>query len=203
MQGDVRKRIPGWLVSVILMTVVTGCGGGSHGTTAGRSTSAAAQPGDTQSGSTTAPGGGAGRSRFTADAERICERANREIIASENSNIGASEAVQLREIVKIAPGHAALERRAQAELTKLTPPAPLVSDWRSMLAARSRLAAELDTLIKAAKRKDLRAVEALIPVKKQTHSVLRTLASKNGFKECAEVGRGPATPANVATQSPL
>jgi hypothetical protein len=92
----------------------------------------------------------------------------------------------MREIARIDPHHAVLEQTATSELARLTPPPSLAHDWRLILAYRRRLANELATLARAAARKDATAIQALAASKKQLHLQLRRLATRDGFKECAE-----------------
>lgn len=117
-----------------------------------------------------------------ASADQICKRLNAELEAVKPASTSA------REIVRVVPGRAVSEQKAVSELTKLAPPASLMNDWKLILGYRRTLAAELDTLVEAAKHKDAAKIKALAASKQRVRGSLRTTAKHAGFKACGQVG---------------
>lgn len=174
----------GWIclwLAILGVSLLSGCGAGSS---AGRATSA----------DRSGPSSGLG-ALLIARADAICARLNTEILARENTVPAASEGELLREIERVVPGTAALERKAAADLASLAVPPTLAGTWQRIISYRQMLAAELDALVTAAKHDDTAAIAALKRSKKRAHGLLRQIASQSGFKDCGEVGPSSKPPA--------
>jgi hypothetical protein len=132
---------------------------------------------------TTAPrsSSASGAARLIAKADAICRQVNHELAAGPQRLEGPQIAVT-------ALHNAALERRAVAELSRLTPPGALARDWRQIIAYRQSLAEALAKLGHYAKANDVQRMLALSTSKKQAHQKLSKLASRAGFKDCSRVG---------------
>jgi len=161
--------------AAVIALVLAGCGSSGR---AGAPAATAIRSTPTKSG---ASNESAGPSRLIARADAVCRQVNRQLIA-------APASLDASQIARDAPRNAALERRAVAQLRKLTPPASLARDWRQILAYRQTLAGQLVELAKYVKALDVRHVQALAASKKQTHRKLAGLAIRDGFKDCANVG---------------
>ena len=117
-----------------------------------------------------------------AGADAICGRLNAKFAA------GKATSLRVREIARLAPSRAALERTTATELSKLTPPASIASDWRQIIAYRKTLAEELVKLGQDAKLNDAAGIRALAASKKRVHGQLLSTATRDGFKDCSRVG---------------
>jgi hypothetical protein len=142
------------------MLAVTGCGSGS-----GAGSVNAAQ-----------------RSPLIAQADSICKQLNTEFAAHKPASDG------LPEIARVSPDRAVLEQRTVRELAALTPPTSLAHDWQQIIGYRQTLAKELAELGRYAKTNDMVAVRRLEASKKVQHKKLFTVARRNGFTDCAQVG---------------
>jgi hypothetical protein len=162
------------VVAAAVSLLATGCGGSEHPPASG---SAARAPGRSRS---THSEERAATSRLIASADAICRRFNKELT-------GASRP-QASKVARTAPRNAALEQRAVAELSKLTPPASLARDWKQIIAYRRTLAEELVTLARDAKADNVQGMQALAASKKRVHDELTKLAAHDGFTDCSSVG---------------
>lgn len=153
------------LVLVAAALAAGGCGGGS---------SDARSAGPLPDGSP--------RSQLIARADAICRRLNAQIKANKQSSL------RLNEIARFAPRNAALEATALKELSKLTPPASIARDWHQVIAYRRTLMEELVKLGRYAKANNARAIHKLAASKKRVHQKLLATATRNGFKDCPQIG---------------
>jgi hypothetical protein len=142
------------------------------------------------------------RGQLIAEAEPICKRLDAELSATENVKQSADPKLRMSEIARIDPGHAALEQKAADELDRLKPPRSLAHDWAQIVSYRHRLASELASLARAAAHKDMNAVNGLAKSKEATHALLRKLATRDGFKECADARAASIPSAGGAAASP-
>ena len=151
------------------IAVLTGCGGSSRVMATGAAAS-------------TRPSGSSAASQLIARADAVCKRLNNEIAATppgmQDSPLKLS---------RNALQHAALERKAVSDLSRLTPPASLAHDWAQILADTRRLAAELTTLGRYWKLDEKQRISALGASKKHIHTELSAIASHDGFKDCSHV----------------
>lgn len=128
-------------------------------------------------------------------AETICARLNARLATTSPARLDDQE------IARAAGPNAALERAALAELERLTPSVSLAPDWRQMLGYRRTLAGELVELGRDARSKDSRGIQAVAKAKELTHRELFELATRDGFKHCAQTGiASRALPAGHAPQ---
>jgi hypothetical protein len=179
-----RKKKGACTALAILVTLVSpGCGGSSK-----------TEP----SGSSRPPSKSAAVARLIAQADPICRRLNVELAAASRASHVAIATSALR--------HAALERAAVAELSKLTPPASLANDWRQIIKYRRTLAEELVKLGGYAKANDTQKVKALAVSKTRVHKKLLEIAKRDGFEHCSRVSSGTSggqAPPTRPLQQPL
>lgn len=176
-------ELGGPLAVLLAGVALTGCGGGSSSSAATSSARAAESSGTSStSASATSTDASASRDRFVSQAEAICSRVQRELNA-----VKLPERVTFAEIVRVAPAHAATERRAVSELDRLTPPTALAQAWRQVVAARRKLAEILTEVVAAARRKDLAKIEALSASKERERRLLAASAKRAGLRACGEV----------------
>jgi len=122
-----------------------------------------------------------GDSKFIAVADRICARLNRALARPSGEPKTAAPVSTTRH-------HLALERKTAQQLGRLTPPASLAATWRQMNAYRHTLVNELETLARDEKTGNTKAQHALALSKLSLHRKLIEVASRSGFRDCAEVG---------------
>lgn len=179
---------PAKRICVLLLTaalaVLAGCGSSSHRVKQREPASSASRSSETVAAGT----------QLIAEADPICARLNAAILARESTLPTVNQDQLLREIVQIVPGTAALERKADGQLARLTAPPAFAEKWSTLLSYRKALASELSELVHAAKHGDATAIGRLTTSKKQTHGRLRELALQSGFKDCAEVGPASRPP---------
>jgi hypothetical protein len=146
-----------------------GCGGKSDAARSSDGGSATGAAGSEQS--------------FRAQADAVCARINKDILAVKVKSATAAE------VIRVAPRTIALERTGIGELEKLAPPSSLEGAWQRILGYRRTLAGELAQLLDIARRNDGSSIKPLAAAKKQAHAGLSQLAKRAGFKACAKVGR--------------
>lgn len=146
--------------------VAGGCGGTSQGSKG----SAAARADQ-----------GAQKASFIAQADALCERVNRAVAAA-----GAGRPAESPS--RTAYAHAAAERAAVAELSKLTPPPALRSQWQEILGYRRTLAQELQQYATDVRSAAGSGTQALEREKTSTHRYLREAGMRAGFEACSTVG---------------
>jgi hypothetical protein len=170
----------GTALALVSLALLGGCGGGSTSSGSGTAAPATstAQP---ISQSLTSESGGA-TAQLISRADAICARANAEIAAAKPESASTSE------IIRLTPGHVALERKALSELRGMSPPAPLQAAWRRILANRTTLANQLEALVTDAKSNNGTAIKALTAAKARVHKILLETAQRAGFKDCGQVG---------------
>jgi hypothetical protein len=117
-----------------------------------------------------------------AQADAICKRLNDQIAATSPGK--RDSPLQLS---RNALQHAALERKAARDLSRLTPPKSLAHDWAQMLAYVRRLSAELATLGRYWKLNETQGIRTLAASKKQVHQKLSAIASRDCFKDCSHI----------------
>lgn len=178
-------ELGGLLAVLLLAGALAGCGGGSSSsaaTSSGRTAGPASTSSTATSASTSSSTASAPHDRFAAEAEAICSHAQDEL-----NKVKLPARVTFAEIVRVAPGHASTERRAVDALERLTAPTTLAQDWRQIVAARRKLAGILSEVVAAARRKDLKSIEALSAVKERERGLLAESARRAGLRACGEV----------------
>jgi hypothetical protein len=171
-----------YVTLLALVLTAVGCGGAARSKSSGSATAPTPTAGKRQP-----PSPRSATAAWIARADAICGRLNASILARERvPRVSSRE--QLRAIEQVVPGTAKLERKTADRLEKLKPSASLANAWKQMIAYRRTLASELDRLVRATRAKDLAKIQALVASKKRTHGLLRDLAARNGFKDCAAVG---------------
>jgi hypothetical protein len=125
------------------------------------------------------------RSRFIAAADALCLRLNAAIADPAGTVLNNSN------LARLAPRHAVLEKKTVGELSSLSPPASMASDWPKLLAYRRTLARELAELGTAARTGDTAAIKRLAVSKGRVHQKLAKLAARVGFTSCGQAGGTP------------
>jgi hypothetical protein len=161
-----------FVLVVVLNAATGGCGGGSSA--AGSSQALASRP----SASRAQPL----RLATIAKANAICRKLNVEFA----DHKPASQSV--REIARLSPPRAVLERRTVEELSELAPPVAIARDWRQIIAFRTMLSEALAQLGHYANVNDLAAIRRLAVSKERLHQKLFTIASRDGLKDCSRTG---------------
>jgi hypothetical protein len=157
------------------MLAVQGCGGSSKsssGTSAGNQAATSAQTGTAQSASTTPP---LTRVALIAKADPICARIQAQ---------RASKVIKTRQdYTRAASVLASIEKRANDELAKLTPPTSLASTWSQMLVGYRTITSDLEQISDAIalKRTPVNIIRNAEMVKEH----IATLARSAGFHDCA------------------
>ena len=165
-------RMPTLAVGLSLMTLVgAGCDSSSSRSSVGR---------------VAARGAPSPNARFISSADEICRRFALALSHSRPRSLRGSD------LAKNALDHERIERAAVAQLTRLTVPASLSSDWRRIIEYKKLLAAELHTVSRAWKTDDKLVLNVLGNSKRKNHLALLKLATHDGFKSCGETGL-PAT----------
>lgn len=175
----------GPLAALFVGVALAGCGDGSSSsaaTSSGRSAEPASASSTATGAQTSSTGASPARDRFVSQAEAICSRAQDEL-----NKAKLPARVTFAEIVRVAPGHASIERRAVSGLERLTPPAALAQDWRQVVATRRKLAAILTDVVAAARRKDLKEIDVLSASKEAERRKLAESAKRAGLRACGEV----------------
>jgi hypothetical protein len=128
------------------------------------------------------------RAKLIARADPICKGLNARRAAAD-TQVGAVNSVSaLPKVARVAPGLAAYERSAIAELRTLAAPSSLSDSWQKILAGTELLAAHTAKLGVEAQAHDLKGVEALIHSDQQKERELITIATTAGFAHCGRNG---------------
>lgn len=174
---------------VLVVCLAAGCGGTSKTGASAASSPAVVQPRtDTTPRKSSSAGASHGRARFVAAAEAICRRLSREIADPKGTVLNA------KNLARLAPRHAALEKNAVRELSGLTPPTSVTADWLKILAYRRTLAADLAKLGEAGKVNDIAAINELGDRKRRLYRELSALATRDGLAACGRAGKAAALP---------
>jgi hypothetical protein len=159
---------------VVFALAAGGCGGAGEVTHADSSATSSAKPAATVS----QPAASAGQ---LARAAAICTRRNRELVAA--TRPGAS----LNEILATAPRRAAIERKALTELERISPPAKIAQEWKTILAATEGSLNTTEDLAKDVPSNDLASLRRQIASVNKPQLRLLLTATRAGIKQCASV----------------
>jgi hypothetical protein len=119
------------------------------------------------------------RSQLIAKADSICHRVNAKL-TSANGQINSQQ-----DIARLAPQLAAYEQEAVVQLSKLTAPATIASDWKTIVTAAGTLAQNTAKLGEYAKANNLTAARALVSTSKKVQQQMLAVAKRDGFKDCS------------------
>lgn len=119
------------------------------------------------------------RAELTTKAEAICTRMNA-FRTSHKSETVRGEA-------RVMPQLAVYERTGLAELNKLIPPPSIASDWKEFVSDAQILVGYTVQLGEYAKSNNLPAIQTLLVTAGTVQRPMFVLASKDGFKECAQI----------------
>ena len=173
------RHLPASFVAIAVALTGPGCGASVDSKTALKPVKASTAPHSRDKVAT---------SGFISAADSICNRLNIAIADPPGTVLNNAN------LAKLAPRHAALERKAVSELKRLVPPASMASDWLKILAYRRTLAKELAQLGVAAGANDAAAIKKLAASKGRVHNQLETLASHEGFRACGTASSGTIVP---------
>jgi hypothetical protein len=151
----------------IAALAVSGCG------SSGSSTA-----GSTQQLTASAPSSGP-TAQLIVQADAICKRRNAALSALPLKSPNAHE-VEL-----FAAKSVALDEAALAELSRLSAPASLASDWQQILGYTSGLRGDMVKLREDAKHNDTKPIVALGQSTASLKKKLLAVATRAGFKDCA------------------
>jgi len=127
------------------------------------------------------------RAQLIARADPICASASEERAKANARLRGAtslSSPQTLATLAETASSVAVYENQGIATLRKLSAPASLARDWRSMLAGLQQLANATAQLGTYAKEKNVKAAEQLLTSTSSTRAQLLVLANRDGFRSC-------------------
>jgi hypothetical protein len=153
-------------LAAVAALLATGCGSNSDGGGSG--------------------GGGKSTSKppLIARADAICKPLNARRKA-DNAKVGAVTSVAtLPKVAQVAPGLVAYERKAVAELRRLTAPASLAAPWRKILAGTQKLVDNTAKLGEDAQAGNLQGVKDVIHKSQETERALIVTAKTAGFAHC-------------------
>jgi hypothetical protein len=183
---------PTRLVALALTATVFatfGCGSGTgSGGGAGRASGAGSVSGTSSvSGASGGGGGGGGgqaskrltRAELIARADAICRRVN----TLRHSTTITSRA----DLARVLPPFAAYEQSALVNLTKLTPPASMKSDWNKIVANFRILAGDTEQVAEHAKSNTLSKVGSLSVALNHAGQRVSAVAARDGFKDCSQI----------------
>ncbi len=132
--------------------------------------------------------GGQSAAQLVARADPICEGTNAKREAA-NATLGHATSLKspsvLAGLAKTAPGLAAYDSAAVAQLRKLQAPSSLASDWRSMLADLQQLAEDTARLGRYAGEKNVKGAESLLGSSRATRTQLVAIATRDRLTPCA------------------
>jgi hypothetical protein len=127
-------------VVIAMVVVITGCGGGSSSTGTTTAASTGTTSVNTPVATTPASGKPLSAVQLSSSATAICKRLNTEL---ETHHVVPNSQ---QRILDITERRLALERKALAELSSLTPPATIARYWRQILALRQSIIDDLEKL---------------------------------------------------------
>jgi hypothetical protein len=141
---------------------------------------------------TTVVAGGCGgqaalsRQQLISQADVICKRVEleRATAVGRLTVVSTSNAKELKEVGRLAPGLSQEQQRGVARLRALKAPASLEHDWQELLTGMQQLAAETAKVGVAARAGNGKGVEAITASGAPIRSGLERIAQQVGFKYC-------------------
>lgn len=127
---------------------------------------------------------------LVAKANPVCARITAKIAYYSNLKpANSKDLVSASAIASAAPQIAAVERAAQADLAKLTPPTAMAGDWKLMVADIGKIAQYTAQLGELATAKNPRSsgAGAVLAAAAKTVQHMHAIAGKGGLTECAKV----------------
>ena len=118
---------------------------------------------------------------FIARADAVCRRANT-MRHTVTIRIGAFE----QDYVHLLPPLVAYQRSALTELTNLTPPASMASDWKQILANVQTLINNAEKTVEYARSNNLKGLSNLNAPNNTASTRILTVAGHDGFHDCAQ-----------------
>jgi hypothetical protein len=162
-------------------SIASGCGGTAHTSTrrVADSSSQGADSTPQASASTTATAPALSRSQLIARADAICARVN--------THLAHTTVHSSRELVQAAPGIAAFERSALAELKRLTPPVALSADWKTMLGGLELLAQATQKYGEYVGANQTGVATGFAQSVQERQRQVAAVAERDGFQSCGKI----------------
>ncbi len=176
------------LVFAVCALIATGCGGSTKpsrttvalaSTTPSTASTASTGIAASAQGEPSAADKPLTRAVLVDKADAICARVN-----ERRATLSLGSQAQ---IAKAMPGLAAFERTAAAELSALTPPAAMDSDWKTIIHGAEALSRETAAYGEYAKTNNLEAERRLLAAAGKVQARSTRVAHRDGFKACADL----------------
>lgn len=119
------------------------------------------------------------QAELTAKANAICK--------SVSGKLAAKSVNSVQSVARTAPQLASIEQRALTELSKLTPPASMESEWKTFIAGAQMLAENTAKLGEYAKNNDLQSARSLIVSSEATVKQMSAIMKEYGIDDCEQV----------------
>jgi hypothetical protein len=164
------------LMLATVMLAASGCGGSSKSSSQAALSTQTASPTQAESPASNAP---LSRAELITKADAICKGVN-----------AKRATVHLRtnqDFVRTLPQVAAYERSEIAELSKLTPPSSMATDWREILAGNRMIAENTAKVAEYTKANNISGAHTLLVSATQAQDQLTATAQRDGFKACARL----------------
>jgi hypothetical protein len=120
------------------------------------------------------------RAELVEKANAICRRVNVKLASS------TSQVKTQADLARIAPQLASFEQGALSELSKLSPPSELASDWKAILTDAQTLADNTAKIGEYAKTNQKKALQELSLASEKVEKNLVTTTKRNGMKDCEQ-----------------
>lgn len=178
------------LVLIATVLVVAGCGSSSS-TTSSTSTgsssvgSASSTSSDgaspTPVATTTASGKALTTSQLVSQATVVCKHVTNQLIAAKD-RVSTEQ-----QIAQVAAQRAVVEQTAVNQLSKLTPPPAIASDWQQMISDRNTLVEDLNKIAAYARANDFKAEKPILASSTGLQEQLLSVARRGGFVVCGKI----------------
>jgi hypothetical protein len=157
MNHQLRSLLP---VAAVAAALLAGCGGAAQG-------------------------GTGQRAELIAKADPICRQSIKRLLAVEKTLAKAATAgPPLQALAASAPALSTFQSQAVSQLRRLTPPASLAGDWRSMLAGLQELADDTARIGVDAQHKNVKAMEKVVSTGNGTRKRLLAIGARDGLGPC-------------------
>ncbi|HEX5309928.1 MAG TPA: hypothetical protein VFW38_12715 [Solirubrobacteraceae bacterium] len=123
------------------------------------------------------------RAQLVEKANSICRRVATKIEATSKGE----KTNTAQQLARLAGKLAGFEQSALGELSKLTPPAALETDWKRFLGGAQSLAEDTATLSETVTAKDKAAANRAVTSAETTQKQMAAIAKRNGIKDCERV----------------
>jgi hypothetical protein len=118
------------------------------------------------------------RAELIAKADVICRRVN--------VKFASTKVTSQRDLASVSSEISSYEQQAFAELSKLTPPTSLASDWSQILTATHTFADNTAKISDYAKSSNVAAERGLFASSQALRQQITTTAKRDGFSDCGQ-----------------